>query len=254
MNSVTAPDFSVKLARTESDLLAAQRLRYQVFVEELGGGGTMVDHDLRLERDRFDPFFDHLLLRDETRDLVVGVYRVMRQDQARAAGQFYSADEYDLAPLMSSGRRLLELGRSCLHREYRGGMALHYLWAGLACYIAEHRIDLLFGVASFHGTDARALAQPLALLHHRHLAPKDMRVRARAEGFQPMDMIAEEALDRRAAMLAIPPLIKAYLRLGGVVGEGAFVDRSFNTTDVCLILDTARMNADQADRYRGLRG
>ncbi len=254
MNSVTAPDFSVKLARTDSDLLAAQRLRYEVFVEELGGIGAMVDHDLRLERDRFDPFFDHLLLRDETRDLVVGVYRVMRQDQARAAGQFYSADEYDLAPLMSSGRRLLELGRSCLHRTYRGGMALHHLWAGLAGYIAEHQIDILFGVASFHGTDARALAQPLGMLHHRHLAPKDMRVRARAEGFQQMDMVAEQALDRRAAMLAIPPLIKAYLRLGGVVGEGAFIDRSFNTTDVCLILDTARMNAEQANRYRGLRG
>ena len=254
MNSVTAPDFSVKLARTDSDLLAAQRLRYEVFVEELGGIGAMVDHDLRLERDRFDPFFDHLLLRDETRDLVVGVYRVMRQDQARAAGQFYSADEYDLAPLMSSGRSLLELGRSCLHRTYRGGMALHHLWAGLASYIAEHQIDILFGVASFHGTDARALAQPLGMLHHRHLAPKDMRVRARAEGFQQMDMVAEQALDRRAAMLAIPPLIKAYLRLGGVVGEGAFIDRSFNTTDVCLILDTARMNAEQANRYRGLRG
>ena len=165
-------DFTVRLASDEADLRAAQRLRYEVFVAELGGGGAMVDHDARLERDRFDPFFDHLILTDARRDdAVVGVYRLLRDDQAEAAGQFYSEDEYDLAPLRASGRRLLELGRSCLHPDYRGGTAMMHLWNALADYVRAHGIEILFGTASFHGTDVAALAQPLSLLHHRHLAP-----------------------------------------------------------------------------------
>jgi putative hemolysin len=247
------PHFDLHLARDQADLRAAQRLRYDVFIAELGGDGTLVDHDARLEADRFDPHFDHLLLRDLRRapdDQVIGVYRVMRADQARAAGQFYSEDEYDLSPLRSSGRALLELGRSCVHRDYRGGMAMMHLWTGLARYIAEHRIEVMFGVASFHGTDATALAAPLSLLHHRHLAPPDVRPVARAPGFQRMDLIAEAALDRVAAIRATPALIKAYLRLGGFVGQGAFIDRPFNCIDVCLVMDVARMSPKHRAIYQ----
>lgn len=251
MDAQPKPAFEVRLAETEEDLRAAQRLRYAVFVEELGGSGGLVDHENRLEKDRFDPFFDHMLLWDTRRDAVIGAYRVMRDDQAKDAGQFYSADEYDLSVLHGSGRRLLELGRSCLHPNYRGGSALFHLWTGLADYIKVHEIEVLFGVASFHGTDVAALAEPLSLLHHRHLAPEDLRVRAQADAFQPMDLIDPSVLDTKQAMLAVPALIKAYLRLGGFVGEGAYVDRAFNTTDVCLVLDTERMNARQARLYQG---
>lgn len=251
MTSNSAPSFTVHLAQTDDELKAAKRLRYQVFVEELGGGGSLVDHENKLEQDRFDPYFDHLLLTDRTRDQVVGVYRVMRSDQARAAGGFYSASEYDLSPLETSGRKLLELGRSCLHADYRGGAALYHLWSGLAAYIAEHHVEVLFGVASFHGTDPTEIAAPLSLLHHRHLAPRELRVTARPDAFQAMDLIAEQDLDRRAAMLQVPSLIKAYLRLGGFVGQGAYIDHGFNTTDVCLILDTERMNQRQARIYQG---
>jgi putative hemolysin len=237
--------FELRLAADEDEIREAQRLRYAVFVEELGGDGPLVDHAARIEADRFDPHFDHLLLRDMRRgagDRVVGVYRLMRAEQARAAGQFYSEDEYDLGPLKDSGRRLLELGRSCLHPEYRGGTAMVHLWNGLADYIARHGIEVMFGVASFHGTDAGAIAGPLSLLHHRHLAPADVRPVARAEGFQRMDLIAEADLDRPAAIRETPALIKAYLRLGGFVGEGAYIDRPFNCIDVCLVMDIARMS------------
>lgn len=245
----TGPAFSTRFAETDADLRAAQALRYDVFVRELGGGGALVDHKAGLERDRFDPFFDHLLLSDDETGQVVGVYRLMRDDQARAAGQFYSEDEYDLDILKSGGRRLLELGRSCVHRDYRGGAAMYHLWTALADYIAQHRIEVLFGVASFHGTDADKLAQPLSALHHNHLAPPDLRVRARADHFAAMDRLALGSLDRRAAMLAMPALIKAYLRLGGVVGEGAWIDHAFNTTDICLILDTAQLNLRRSRIY-----
>jgi putative hemolysin len=250
-----SPDFAVRMARGAADLAAAQRLRYRVFVDELGGDGPLVDHVAGLERDRFDAVADHLLLIDRNGpevDAVVGVYRLMDDAAADRAGQFYCDDEYDLAPLRAGGRRLLELGRSCIHPAYRGGAAMVWLWQGLAAEVQARGIDILFGVASFHGTDVAALAQPLSLLHHGHLAPPDLRVRARE--FQRMDLVAPEAIDRRTALLETPALIKAYLRLGGFVGEGAFVDRAFNTTDVCLLLDTGRMNAAQAALYTRDRG
>lgn len=248
------PEFSTKLVENEEELRAAQRLRYRVFVEELGAGGAEVDHGARLEKDRFDPFFDHLILFDHARpgakeDQVVGVYRLLRGDQAAAAGQFYSEDEYDLNVLKASGRKLLELGRSCLDIDYRGGAAMYHLWNALAGYVLQHEVEILFGVASFHGTDLAALAQPLSMLHHNHLAPEDLRVRAQAGHYAAMDRVAPADLDRRAAMVQVPALIKAYLRLGGFVGDGAYVDHAFNTTDVCLIMDTERMNAKQKSIY-----
>ncbi|WP_405112472.1 GNAT family N-acetyltransferase [Phaeobacter sp. BS52] len=243
----SSPAFQVKLAQTSADLRAAQALRYDVFVSELGGGGALVDHDAGLERDHFDAFCDHLLLWDLERDAVVGVYRLLRSDQALRAGQFYSEGEYDLSKLTASGRKLLELGRSCLHPDYRGGTAMFHLWSALADYVAEHEVEILFGVASFHGTDTAPLANALSMLYHNHLVPEALRPVARE--YQSMDLIAVDDLNRRQAMLDTPALIKAYLRLGGCVGDGAFVDHAFNTTDVCLLLDTARMNARQKRIY-----
>lgn len=244
-------DFTVKIVETDDELRAAQALRYDVFIRELGGDGELVDHDAGLERDRFDPFFDHMIAIDNATKDIVGVYRLLRGEQAEKIGQFYSDDEYDLSVLQNSGRKVLELGRSCLHKDYRGGMAMYHLWNGLSQYVLSHEIEVLFGTASFHGTDIDALAAPLSILHHNHLAPEDLRVRAKA--YQSMDLIPMEDLDRRAAMLQIPALIKAYLRLGGFVGQGAYVDHAFNTTDVCLILDTARMNERQRKIYTGER-
>ena len=141
---------TLRLAEGEEDRLAAARLRYEVFVEEMGGDGPLVDHDGRFEADRFDPFCDHLILVDEARNRsdfghVVGVYRLLTSESAEACGQFYGEDEYDLTRLKQSGRKLLELGRSCIKQNYRGGLALHRLWQGLAGYVAERQIEVLFG-------------------------------------------------------------------------------------------------------------
>jgi L-ornithine Nalpha-acyltransferase len=252
----TSPQLTVRLAADDADLRAAQRLRYRVFVHEMGGDGPLVDHDAGLERDALDPYFDHMLLIDPTRDPrdgthVVGAYRLLPDDRLAQTGHFYCDSEFDLSPLRDSGRKLLELGRSCVDPSYRGGSGMLLMWQSLAAYVAEHDIDILFGAASFRGTDAQALAQPLSLLHHRHLAPEGLRVNSRVR--QPMDLLTEAQLDHRAAMAALPPLIRAYLRLGGVVGDGAFVDHLFQTTDICLILDTAAMSAS-ARSLMGARG
>jgi putative hemolysin len=257
--AVNEPKFELKIALSEFDKRAAQRLRYRVFVEELGADGPQVDHENRLERDKFDEFFDHLVLFDNSKpqddiDRAVGVYRVMRDDQARACGRFYSEDEYDLSALKNSGRKLLELGRSCVDARYRRGAAVYHLWNGLAKYVLDNGVEVLFGVASFHGTDIQELAEPLSYLYHNHLSPEGLRVAVQPQYYHSMDMIPADKLDRRRAMVATPALIKAYLRLGGYVGDGAYVDHAFNTTDVCLVMDTAAMNEKYHSYYTRNQG
>jgi putative hemolysin len=244
--------FTVKLADSEDEVGAAQRLRYRVFVEEMGATPKPGDAELRRERDVFDPYFDHLLLIDneaattDPLDRVVGAYRLMTGSMARSGIGFYGATEYDLAKLVAYPRETLELGRSCVSADHRGGAGMHLLWTGLGQYVAERGVEILFGVASFHGADPEPLAQPLSYLHHHHLAPEDLRVRALAQYYQPMDLLSPDQISKVEAMRMIPALIKAYLRLGGFVGEGAFVDHAFNTVDVCLLMDTTRM----VERYR----
>lgn len=253
------PVLSVRLARDKREVLAAQRLRYEVFVGELGATVSAEDHAARLERDAFDPFFDHLLLIDSRRDPdrlqdVVGVYRLMSPAGFEKAGRYYSDSEFDLSNLTQSGRRLLEIGRSCVHRDMRGGAGMFLLWNALADYVLERGIEVMFGAASFHGTDVAALARPLSLLHHFHAAPPCLRVTARALHRVEMNILPVAELDRPRAMSLVPPLIKAYLRLGGYVSDGAWVDHAFNTTDVCLVMDTERMSAKHRDFYTRKQG
>ncbi len=235
--------FETRLARDEADIRAAQRLRYDVFVNEMGADASEANHAERLERDRFDPYFDHLLLLHKTR--VVGAYRLMRSDMAAKGIGFYSASEFDLSKLKN--HRALELGRSCVAKDFRGGVGMHMLWDGLGDYVTRHKLEILFGVASFPGVKLSPLKQALTFLHHKYLAPDDLRVRSKA--FTSLDQMAWETVNQRAALKQIPPLIRAYLRLGGFVGDGAYVDQSFNTVDVCLIMDTARMVQRYKDFY-----
>jgi putative hemolysin len=234
-------------------LAAAQRLRYAVFVEELGADGPLVDHAARLECDAFDAIFDHLLLIDTRRDAdsledVMGVYRLLPGARLDAGAQFYSEGEFDLTPLRASGKALLELGRSCVHPDYRGGSAMFHLWNALGDYVLRHGIEVMFGAASFAGTDVAALAQPLGFLHQCHLAPEGLRARAIGPHAQLAEVLPA-AVDKRAALVATPALIKAYLRLGGFVGEGVFVDHAFNTTDVLVVMDTGAMSARHKRYY-----
>lgn len=250
------PEFAVRLANGPADLFAAQRLRYSVFIAEMGGNGPLVDHQAKTESDHFDPFTAHLLLEDlapEAPCRLVGVYRLMTREMAVKAGGFYSAAEYDISALLRSHNKLLELGRSCVLPDYRGGPAMLQLWAGLAKYVAVEEIDMLFGVASFQGVDPMSLAPSLSYLHHYHSAPPDFAPVARPQNAVAMDIIPKDQIDRKAAIVQTPTLIKAYLRLGGVVGQGAYVDRDFHTTDVCMLVDTKTTRARRVASGKGTK-
>jgi putative hemolysin len=237
-----AGNLTVRLARSEAEIAAAQALRYQVFYGEMGAVPTQPVAASRHDHDEFDEVADHMLILDHaTADGpagVVGTYRLIRREAAERIGRFYSADEYDITPILALPGQPLELGRSCVHADYRGRSAMQLMWRGIAAYVFLHRIDVMFGCASLPGTDPDALAAELAYLYRNHLAPTELRPRALAHRYVDMRRAPAEAIDNRAVLTRLPPLIKGYLRLGGFVGDGAVIDRAFNTTDVAVVVKT----------------
>ena len=242
----------LRLATTAADIDAAQALRYRIFYEALGARPLSDMLRRRRDIDRFDDGCDHLLVLDHSRGLggrVVGTYRLLRREAAARVGGFYSADEYDIAPLLAHPGEILELGRSCVDPTYRQRPVMQLLWSGIAAYVFQHDIALMFGCASLPGTDPDALATPLSYLHYHHLAPPALRPRALSGRYVDMRRLAVGGLDPGRALAALPPLIKGYLRLGGFVGDGAVIDGQFNTTDVCILVKTDLVTEKYSRHY-----
>lgn len=243
----------VRIAEHAWEVDAAQALRFAIFYDEMGARPDAATAAARRDADAFDAVADHLLVVDhslgEGPEGVVGTYRLIREEAAARLGRFYSADEYDISPLLASGQKLLELGRSCVAAEYRKAAVLQLLWRGIAAYVFRHRIELMFGCASLPGTDPDALAAPLTWLATHHLAPAELRPRAIAARHVEMRRTDPAGLDPRTALNDLPPLIKGYLRLGGFVGDGAVIDHAFNTTDVCIVVKTDRVTEKYYRHY-----
>jgi len=264
--AIKAGTLEVRLAATTAEVEAAQALRYRVFYEEMAAHPSEEAKAARRDADRFDAWCDHLLVIDHRRGdgpaAVVGTYRLLRRELAAKAGGFYTQTEFDIAPLLAMPGSILELGRSCVDVEYRTRSTMQLLWRGIAGYVLRHNIRLMFGCASLPGTDPDVLAPSLSYLYHYHLAPPSLRARALPGRYVEMNRLSPAEIDTetavaqlnaRAVLAALPPLIKGYLRLGGLVGEGAVVDPQFNTTDVCVIVVTDRVTDKYFNHYR-LRG
>ena len=247
----TSGSLEVRFAQDRDEIAAAQVLRFRVFYEEMQASPDAIGQMTRRDIDPFDDICDHLLVVDHDlppSEAVVGTYRLLRQDVANRCGGFYSAGEYDLAPLLGGSwrtRGFLELGRSCVHPAYRTNATIQLLWRGITRYLDVHGVDVMFGCASFQGTCPEAHQVALSYLHNHHLAPAQFRVRARPDQYVAMDALPAETYSLRDALRTLPPLIKAYLRLGAFVGDGAVIDQAFGTTDVFILLSVDRI----ADRY-----
>lgn len=237
-----AGDLEVKLAVTAADIDAAQALRYRIFYEEMAARPSSETAATRRDVDSFDAVADHLLVVDHQLgsgpDSVIGTYRLIRRAAAERHGGFYTAAEYDITNIVRYPGNILELGRSCVDARYRNRLTMQLLWRGIAAYVFHHDIKLMFGCASLPGTDPQALAVPLSYLYHHHLAPPNLCPRALPDRMVDMAILPPSAIDPKAAIGELPPLVKGYLRLGGFVGDGAVVDEQFNTTDVCVIVKT----------------
>ncbi len=255
---VVAGDFEVRLAQTAADVDAAQALRYRVFYEEMSAKPTPEMAARRRDFDVFDEVCDHLLVLDRRRgegpEGIVGTYRLIRRPAAAKLGTFYSAAEYDIGPMVEYPAEVLELGRSCIEKDARNTATMQMLWRGIALYAYHYNVQVMFGCASFPGTDPAQHAQAMSYLHHHHLAPPEIRVRAVPDRYIDMNMMEPGSYDPRKAMARVPPLIKGYLRLGGFVGDGAVIDYQFGTTDVFIIVKTELVTEKYIRHYeRGTR-
>lgn len=243
----------VRLANGRDEVEAAQRLRYKVFYEEMGA--TPTEEMKRLGRDInvFDDVADILVVLDtsipEGQDQIVGTYRLLRQEIAEHYGHFYTSDEFNIQPLIDSADRCLELGRSCVLAPYRTRPVIQKLWEGIAAYVAQYNIGMMFGCASIPGTDVDAVSEQLAYLYHYHLAPASMCPRALDGVYVDMNLHAKEDLDAKRVFASLPPLIKGYLRLGACIGDGAYVDTQWNSIDVCIVMPTHQVTDKYAKHY-----
>lgn len=244
------PEAYIRLAQNEQEILEAQRLRYRVFYDEYGAKPSPEMLKEKRDFDDFDNITDHLIVLAENpstqKDQIVGTYRLLRQSIAEKHGHFYSSGEYDLNKVIKSDNYLLELGRSCVLADYRTRPILNMLWQGIASYITEHEIDLLFGCASFQGVSVESISQQLSYLHHFHSTPDNLAPRALEERYVDMNIHEKDTLNEARLFASLPPLIKGYLRLGATIGDGAVIDHQFNTIDVCIVVQTSLMT----DRYR----
>lgn len=240
---------TVRLAKNQAEIEAAQRLRYKVFIDEMGGKAPADQQKTKIESDEFDPYCDHLIAIDEeSKDKpIVGTYRLLRKSvMLKTCGHFYTSKEYDVSKLIDYDGEIMEVGRSCIEEAYRSKAVIQQLWQGLAAYMEFYDIHATVGCASFSGTNVEDISQCLAYLYHYHLAPPVLRVKALEDRAIDMNVMPAEKIDRRMAMVSLPPLIKGYLRAGSYIGEGAVIDKEFNTIDVCIILKTDVMT----DRYK----
>ena len=253
-----AGDLGVRLARDADEIDASQALRYRVFYDEMGAVPDAESARSNRDKDAYDAVADHLLVLDhslgEGTKAVVGTYRLIRAPAAARIGHFYSAAEYDIAPILAFRGEVLELGRSCVDPAHRNRNVMQLLWSGIAAYVHLHGIDLMFGCASLPGTDPDSMAVALTYLYHHHLAPPEIRPRALPDRYVAMNRMDPAGIDPRRALASLPPLVKGYLRLGGFVGDGAVIDRPFNTTDVAVVVKTDLVTEKYVKHYdRGAR-
>lgn len=242
----------VRLAETDLEVRAAQRLRYKVFYEEFGARPNEAMAKEGLDFDDYDPLTDHVIVIDESlgpdEDKIVGTYRLLRDSRLPKDRHFYTSQEFDISSLLQSGGKLLELGRSCVLPEYRTRPVLQLLWQRIIAYVYDHNIDLLFGCASLHGTTVDAdIKDQLSYLYHYHRAPDKMCPNVLPHLGIDMNILSKEEIEPRARKIFsdLPPLIKGYLRIGCGIGNGAYIDHQFNSIDVCIIGTTDQF----ADRY-----
>lgn len=243
--SIKLGDYEVRFVKTLSERRQVRQLRYKCFIEEEGATATKEQKELREEYDAYDVFAKYLCVFHKNK--VVGVYRIIDRKAAEQMGGFYSETEFDISKIKKSGKNIAEMSRACVESEYRDKkIVLRLLWAGLDEYIKQNKIDILFGMASWAGTNPTDSAKAISYLYHNHLAPTNIRAQIDKSKLAndvdskltKMDMVPKETLDFKSARREMPPLIKGYLGLNAKFGNGVFIDKKFNSYEVLVVLQT----------------
>ena len=248
-------DLVVKLANKKSELKKAQVLRYSVFYKEKKAKPTFQKKMMRLDYDKVDKFADHLIVIDKKRkgikNKIVGTYRLIRGDVASHFGGFYTSSEFDLTNILNAykHKEILELGRSCVHKDYRNGTTMNLLWKAIAEYVKLYNIKVLLGCASFPGTDVQEFSKELSYLRSNFSLPEEVLVKSLVDNNYPAydkNNINESDLRTFAKL---PPLIKGYLRVGGKVSDTFFIDNDFNTIDLCVVVQVKNIDEKYKNKF-----
>lgn len=243
VNKPKKPAFQIIWASTPGEVKEAQRLRYKVFAEEMGANLPL--HAEGLDIDEFDAYCDHLLIRDQDSLKVVGTYRVLPPHKALEIGRLYSDSEFDLSRIDHLRPKLVELGRSCVHQDYRSGAVIMALWSGLAQYMQKHDYEIMLGCASIPMADGGHFAASLYnSLDNKQMAPTEFHAFPRLP--LPLDKL-NGGLDVQP-----PPLIKGYLKLGAKICSAPAWDPDFNTADLLTMLRLSEINPRYAKHFLGI--
>ena len=256
--TIKVRDFEVRLTRNKEERRQVRQLRYDVFVEEEGASATEEQRALREEYDSYDRFAEYMAVFHNGR--VVGTYRIIDRRAAEKMDGFYTESEFNISKIKKYRGNIAEMSRACVEKSYRdNGLVMRLLWAGLGEMIVRRKIGIVFGVASFVGTNPARSAQAISYLYYNHLTPSRLRATVVpekfAEGVNPklgrMNILPRDFVDAADARAEMTPLIKGYLRLGATFGRGVFIDAPFNTYDVFVMLETRKMDAAYQKHFLG---
>ena len=243
-------NFTIKIAESNFEIKKAQSLRYKIFFKEKKIKKKSFKFLLQRDYDFYDKISDHLIIIDnnrEIRDNVIGTYRLLRGNCAKLYRGFYTEQEFDISNLKKnfSSKDILELGRSCVHPQYRSGIILKLLWQGISNYIKMYKIKILMGCASFHGTNPSKFKDEFSLLYESYRLPEDYDVKS----LQSNEISFNKNINHSTTLNKLPPLIKGYLRAGGMVSENFYIDAEFETIDYCVIMLTEKIVSRYQNKF-----
>ena len=248
-------NYIIKIAEKKSELKKVQALRYSIFYKEKKAIPTISKKILRLDYDKVDKFADHLIVIDKNKksanNKIVGTYRLIRGDVASHCGGFYTSSEFDLYKILNSYKhnQILELGRSCVHKDYRNGTIMNLLWKAISEYVKLYDIKVLLGCASFQGTNVMKYTKELSYLRKNFSLPEELSVKSLNPTKHPAYTELNTNINDLRSFVNLPPLIKGYLRIGGKVSHDCFVDYKFNTIDLCVIVNMNNINEKYKKKY-----
>ena len=246
-------NYSIKLADTKSELKQAQALRYSVFYKEKKAKPTFTKKIIKLDYDKIDKYADHLIVLDKknTKNKIVGTYRLIRGDVAKLYGGYYSSSEFNLINITNNykDKHILELGRSCVHQDYRNGSIMNLLWKAIAEYVKFYDIKILLGCASFSGIEPTKYSDELSYLRQNFCLPEHLSVESFDKNIYPVYKLKENNSNQLRIFAKLPPLLKGYLRVGGKVSHNFYVDHNFNTIDLCVVVNTSDIDEKYRKKY-----
>ena len=256
--AIKVRDYEVRLTRTKEERKQVRQLRYRVFCLEEEASATEEQKNLGEEYDSYDTYADYMAVFHNNK--IVGTYRIIDRDAAEKMGGFYTEREYNLSKIKKVKGNIAEMSRACVDAEYReNGLVMRLLWAGLCEYVVKRKIVILFGVPSWVGNKPAKFAQAISYLYYNNLSPLHLRATVLKDKLEPgvdprmtqMNILPRAFVDEEEAKKQMTPLIKGYLRLGATFGRGVFIDKSFGTYDVFVLVQTKNVDKTYQKHFAG---